>query len=97
MILHVCREEEWLSYTNASEYAPQNFLHDGFIHACTQDQLNGVLHRYFSGAKTLLLLYIDEKKLDVELRYEKSTDRELFPHIYGRINKDAIVKVEKIS
>jgi uncharacterized protein (DUF952 family) len=97
MILHVCREEDWESSNASATYAPSNMVRDGFIHACTAGQLNGVLERYYSGVNNLLLLHIDETKLDAELRFEESTGRELFPHIYGVINKEAIVKIERVN
>ena len=44
----------------------------------------------------LLLLEIDESKLESEVRFEKSTNDELFPHVYGPINKRAILSVTQL-
>ena len=69
-------------------------MKDGFIHCCTPAQLAGVLKRYFKGASGLVLLHLDESKLKAELKYEPSTSDEKFPHLYGAINCDAVVRTE---
>jgi uncharacterized protein (DUF952 family) len=94
MIYHVTSQKEWSAFENDNEYAPAAFLHEGFIHTCQAHQLEGVLQRYFAGRQDLLLLHLDEQKLACQPIYESGTGGELFPHVYGKINKDAIVKVE---
>ena len=45
----------------------------------------------------LLLMHLDESKLTAELKYELAPSiNELFPHVFGSINLDAVVKVEKL-
>lgn len=96
MLLHVVSQIDWNSQLHLDHYAPPDLNQEGFIHCCTESQLAGVLQRYFSGQTNLLLIYIDEKKLKAEMKYEPATNSELFPHLYGPINKDAIIKVESI-
>jgi uncharacterized protein (DUF952 family) len=90
MIYHVTTDEEWSLYDNTNHYAPKAYENEGFIHSCHLHQLNGVLDRYFAGRSALLLLLIDEQKLTCQVKHEPGTGNELFPHIYGVINKDAI-------
>lgn len=97
MIYHVTTQKEWNDCLSNTGYAPVNFSREGFIHACRDQQLAGVMDRYFKGQSTLLLLHIQEEKLNVPLKYEPSTTDEIFPHIYGPINKEAIIKVEKLK
>jgi uncharacterized protein (DUF952 family) len=97
MIYHVTTQKEWNDCLGKAGYAPANFSREGFIHTCLNAQLTGVLDRYFKGQSNLLLLHIQEEKLKVPLKYEPSTLDELFPHIYGPINKEAIIKVEKLN
>lgn len=80
-------------YRNLPAYKPQAFEQEGFIHCCTAEQLPGVLERYFAGKENLILLHIEEAKLTSPLKYEQATNSELFPHVFGPINKDAIVNV----
>jgi uncharacterized protein (DUF952 family) len=77
-------------------YWPERFETEGFIHACTPAQLEGVLSRYFENKSDLYLLEIDQKKLTVPVKMELSSSGEMFPHIYGKVNRDAIVKVRKL-
>ena len=45
-----------------------------------------------------MLLCIDTDKVTAEIRYENlEGGRELFPHIYGEINTDAVVQVEEFE
>ncbi|MCW5910781.1 MAG: DUF952 domain-containing protein [Cyclobacteriaceae bacterium] len=99
MIYHIIAEADWhTQLQEESESISVSTLQtEGFIHCCTQQQVEGVLSRYFKGQTGLLMLEIDESKLQPGLRFEKSTNDELFPHVYGAINKSAIVKVERIT
>jgi uncharacterized protein (DUF952 family) len=97
MIYHVVPEVDWKLQSSASKYVPASFDKDGFIHCCTKSQVAGVLERYYQGQTGLLLLHLDETKLEHRLFYEKATNNELFPHLYGGINKGAVVSIEKIG
>lgn len=96
MIYHVTTGNEWQRTNESRYYSPEAFKYEGFIHACLISQVDGVLQRYFDGKSDLILLEIDESKLEAELRYEVSTGNQSFPHIYGEINKDAIISIKKI-
>lgn len=96
MIYHIATSEDWnLHLTNAT-YEPQAFSKEGFIHCSKKEQVPGVLQRHYSGAKNLILLHIEESKLTALLKYEEATNGELFPHVFGQINKEAIVTVENL-
>ena len=56
-----------------------------------------MLQRYYKNATGLLLLHVDENKLAAELKYELSPSvNELFPHLYGRLNLDAVVETANL-
>lgn len=96
MIYHIATSEDWnLHLTNAT-YEPQAFTKEGFIHCSTKEQVPGVLQRYYAGAKNLILLHIDESKLTALLKDEQAMNGELFPHVFGPINKEAIETVENL-
>ena len=71
----------------------------GFIHCCTAEQLPGVIARYFpSDNSNLMVVELNPDALSEELLWEPATDSDgLFPHIYGPINRDAIIGVEAYS
>ncbi len=43
--------------------------------------------------KGLILLCIAVDKVQPEIKYEKGENQELYPHIYGPLNVDAVVLV----
>ncbi len=51
--------------------------------------------RYYADVDRVLLLEIDPCHLKAELKVEPSTNEELFPHIYGPINSEAVIRVEE--
>ncbi len=97
LIFHVVAEAEWNAQLNNSHFIPAGFERDNFIHCCTQTQLTGVLHRYYAGRTDLVLLTLDVAKLEFPLRYEEATNKEFFPHVYGGLNRSAILASEKIQ
>ncbi len=96
MIYHIATSEDWNLHLTNSTYEPQAFSKEGFIHCSTKEQVPGVLQRYYAGVKNLILLHIEESKLTALLKYEGATNGELFPHVFGPINKEAIVTVENL-
>ena len=78
-------------------YEADSLALEGFIHTSKAEQVQGVLNRYYKNKTDLLLLHIDEKKLTAPLKYELAPSiNEAFPHIYGRLNLDAVEKTEAI-
>ncbi|UEG49283.1 DUF952 domain-containing protein [Ferruginibacter lapsinanis] len=97
MIYHVVTSENWQKALAAGFYEAPSLHTEGFIHTSKKEQLAGVLERYYKGATNLLLLHIDENKLTALLKYELAPSvNELFPHIYGRLNMDAVIEVTEI-
>ena len=47
----------------------------------------------FKGKSGLILLVIDDSKVTPEIKYEDAGNGKLYPHIYGPLNIDAVVKV----
>jgi uncharacterized protein (DUF952 family) len=80
---------------DAMTYRPDSLVRDGFIHCAEAEQIMGVAQRYFLGRRDVVLLRIDPAKISAEIRYENlSAGHELFPHIYGALNTDAITIIE---
>ncbi|PRY40976.1 uncharacterized protein (DUF952 family) [Spirosoma oryzae] len=96
-IYHVVTTADWAAAENQPTYEAGSLQTEGFIHASERGQVAGVLERYYKDVPDLLLLHIDPAKLTAELRYEVATNNELFPHIYGPINREAVVDVETID
>jgi uncharacterized protein (DUF952 family) len=62
------------------------------VHCAFEEQVSGVANVFFRGVANLVVLRIAIDQLDVEVRYEDlQGGRELFPHVYGPLNLDAVV------
>lgn len=97
MIYHVTTNAAWKDALKKGSYEHISLEKEGFIHNCSRAQLEGVLDRYYKGQNDLLLLHIDENLLEAALRYELAPSvNEEFPHIFGPINIDAVVKTERL-
>lgn len=62
------------------------------MHASTINQVVGVANAVFKGQSDLVFLVIDESKLNNELKYETASNGQDYPHLYGTLNPDAVVK-----
>ncbi len=94
-IYHIVTPEVWEHFKTEDLYYAESLKTEGFIHCSFADQLEGVLERYYSGAEKVLILEIEPEKLTAELINEPSTNDEIYPHIYGKINREAIVGIEE--
>ncbi len=94
MIYHIVTNEKWREAKLQGFYEANSLAIEGFIHTSKENQVQGVLERYYKGQTNLLLLHIDELKLTAELKYELAPSvNEEFPHIFGALNIDAVVKI----
>jgi uncharacterized protein (DUF952 family) len=80
-------------------YAPHSLRSEGFIHCSTLAQVIDTANRFYRGQQDLLVLCIEESRLTAELKYEapamphgEAAD-ELFPHLYGELNVEAVERV----
>ena len=97
MIYHITTKQQWKIAQEKGFFDEPSLQNEGFIHNSTEAQVTGVLERYYKGKVDLLLMHIDEIKLNAELKYELAPSvNEFFPHVFGNINLDAVVKTTEI-
>ncbi|MBL0056716.1 MAG: DUF952 domain-containing protein [Chitinophagaceae bacterium] len=95
MIYHVTTQHKWDMALQQGYYEADSLHTEGFIHMSRAEQVEGVLMRYYQGQTGLLLLHIDELNLKAQLIEELATSvNEKFPHLYGRLNLDAVINAE---
>jgi uncharacterized protein (DUF952 family) len=68
---------------------------DGFIHFSDGGQVIATAAKYFAGQSGLVLLTVDPGRL-ADLRWERSRDDALFPHLYGALELDAVVRADRL-
>jgi uncharacterized protein (DUF952 family) len=97
MIYHVTKKQDWKNALQQGFYEAESLQLEGFIHTSGVAQVPGVMERYYENQKELLLLHIDEELLTSPIKYQlaESID-EIFPHIFGPINLNAVIKAEEI-
>lgn len=93
LIYHIVLPEDWAAF-DTELYRAKSLETEGFIHCSFADQLDGVIKRYYKGVKKLVIIEIESDKLMSRVLKEPSTNNEIYPHIYGPINRDAIVGVK---
>lgn len=91
-IYHITQRVKWENAKLVGNYRADSLNSEGFIHCSTRSQLTKTANKFFKNQTGLVLLYIDESKVKAEIKYE-SADNDLFPHIYGELNLDAISQV----
>ncbi len=101
-ILHITKREDWETLTlsgaetavTTPSYRADSLEIDGFIHCSTMEQVLKPANEMFHGQTGLVLLVIDSAKVQAEIVYEDCYESgQEFPHIYGPLNLDAVVKV----
>jgi uncharacterized protein (DUF952 family) len=94
LIYHIVLPDPWKSLEPKADYIAESLGTEGFIHCSYAHQLDAVFKRYYADAKKVIILEVDTERLSSRLIEEPSTNNEIYPHIYGPINRDAIVGVE---
>ncbi len=97
IIYHIVSSENWAKFAGQPGYEADSLQTEGFIHLSEQHQIAGVLERYYQNTPDLLLLHIDPAKLTPELRYEEASNGDRFPHLYGPIDREAILHIAQIT
>ena len=96
-IYHITTREQWEEAKKLGHYDSDTLVTEGFIHCSTEPQVAGVLERYYNGRTGLIKLKIEKSKVERPLIFELAGSiNEVFPHIHGALNLDAVVEVTEI-
>ena len=102
MIFHITPRTDWEAAQAEGKYTADSLRLEGFIHCSTLAQILPVAEKYYKGQSGLVLLMIEPTLLSSTLKWEAPSggtpppgvpEGDRFPHIYGPINLDAVVKV----
>jgi uncharacterized protein (DUF952 family) len=101
MIYHITSRTAWSEARERGDYRAESLETEGFIHCSTETQVVPVAEKYYKGQKNLLLLVVEPALLSSDLKWEPPSggapppgvaEGELFPHVYGPINLEAVVQ-----
>ena len=97
-IYHIASAPDWEKAQRDGEYRTstrgRTLDEQGFIHAGDAHQVAPVANAVYKDDRDLVVLVIDTGRLRPEVRYDPVPGwDDPFPHIYGPLNPDAVVKV----
>lgn len=96
-IYHITTATQWERAKALGKYEADTLATEGFMHCSTEDQVAGVLERYYKGQTGLVKLTIVKDKVERPLIFELAGSiNEVFPHIHGALNLDAVIEVNPI-
>ena len=98
LIYKIFRPAEWDIFEASGVFdgSPDD-KRDGFIHCSTADQAAATAQRYFSGEPRLVIGVLDADKLEGDIRWEKASNGQLFPHIYRQLTREDLVAVHDVA
>jgi len=97
IIYHITTKKVFDKFKKTKFYKSVTFDTEGFIHCSPADKVRASALKFFSKEKEILLLCIDQNKVINEIIWEDSgNDNFLFPHIYGKLNIEAVIEIIEI-
>ncbi len=90
---HIVAGEYFRDCDSGLPYLPEGFADEGFVH-CTDGEQNvaDTANRYYRDEQRMFIVLVIEKdQVAAEIKYEDPDA--VYPHIYGPLNRDAIVTV----
>ncbi|MDQ8730355.1 DUF952 domain-containing protein [Bradyrhizobium sp. LHD-71] len=93
-IYKICPASAWREAERQGAYrGSADDARDGYIHFSTAAQVPGTAAKYFTGQQGLFLIAVDADALGDSLKWEPARGGELFPHLYGELDFDAVILV----
>jgi uncharacterized protein (DUF952 family) len=95
-IYHLVPRAAWEANPTAP-YRAASLADEGFIHCSHADQVVWAANRFQRDAVELLVLAIDPARLTSPVRFEDAGGGRLFPHVYGPIDRAAVVAATPLT
>jgi uncharacterized protein (DUF952 family) len=90
-IYKICSASAWREAERQGVYrGSADDARDGFIHFSTASQVAETARKHFFGQTGLFLIDVDVDALGSAVRWERSRNDELFPHLYGELDLGAV-------
>jgi len=93
-IYKICPASAWREAERQGVYrGSADDARDGFIHFSAAAQVAETAKKHFFDQSGLFLIQVDADALGDALRWERSRNDELFPHLYGALDLGAVIGV----
>lgn len=73
-------------------FRPCSLSDEGFVHLSLARQLEWVANTFFANVGGLWVMELDPQRLKEQVKFEDGGAGELFPHLYGPITHESIVR-----
>src|SRR5690606_12864163 len=97
LIYILCEPDAYETARKTGVYYHPSLKAEGFIHASPPNHLTRVANAYYSKALELVVMAVDPSRIRTAVRWEPSSHGEIYPHIYGPLNMDAVTNVTLIA
>ena len=95
-LYHLALARDWAGDDTGAGYTTstigRTLADEGFIHCSFPEQIQGVADRFYRGRPDVVLLELDADALRAPVKVEPVPGGEAFPHLYGPLNRDAVVR-----
>lgn len=93
-LFHIIDEQAWDSVRGKTDFEPESLRTEGFIHLSMKHQILRPANLLYRGRSDLHLLVLDQDALSSEVVFEPGShgEEDLFPHLYGPLNLDAVTR-----
>lgn len=97
LIFKICTKGEWQAAKATGQYDGSGLdKTDGFIHLSAGATVAETARLYFADQPDLVLVAVDVDRLAAPLKWEESRGGNLFPHLFGPLNLDAVAWVKPL-
>jgi uncharacterized protein (DUF952 family) len=91
-IFRLFRGAEWRAFVASGAFdGSADDRRDGFIHMSTAEQAEGTRAKHYADVSDLVVAAFDAAALGDAIRWEPSRGGALFPHVYGRLARQALI------
>lgn len=99
LLFHLALDRDW-SAGAAGDYTVStlgvSLEEQGFIHCSFAHQVQRIADLVYRGREDVVLLEIDLQRVTSPVQVDAADDGDSFPHIYGPLNRDAVVRVTPV-
>lgn len=99
IVFHIVKASQWLNFKANQVYEEKSLESERFLHCCTFEQILHVANNNLKKInEDLLVVCLNTDYLSSELIWEKNEKNGMiFPHLYGPINKEAVINTVKFE
>lgn len=92
-IHHITTPAAWGRDGETAAYRHDSLSREGFIHCSFTHQVRPTWERVFDRAPGLIVITLDPRRIDAEVRVEEGEPGEWFPHVFGTIPRSAVTAI----